>query len=116
MQTNNGIAALRQYWQEVKAGIRPRPERGPVTATRRKVRLISTWARSGQLVVTLHSHGELAFREPGRRATYRIGLAEAYRQAVLLTTAKIRQRAKELRKAGASRGSAQRQARRELLS
>lgn len=115
MQTKSQPPGLAEYWRKVKAGeIQPVKPGAPQKVTR-QVRLISTWARTGRLYVTVHDHGELSLREPGRRATYRIGMPEVYRQAVLITAGKIRARAAELRKAGASRRSAARMARREIL-
>lgn len=55
------------------------------------------------MVLTIHPHPEgayLSFHEPRYRAKYKISLKEAFRQAVLITTAKIANRRKELRKQG----------------
>lgn len=78
------------------------------------MRCDSNWARTGQIILTIYPHQELGFREPGRRAEYKLSLPEAYRQAVLLTSAKLRVRTKELRKAGVRNPTAK--ARREILS
>lgn len=105
---------MKRFWQEVKAGTRPAPKRGQGNGTiKRKVRCASNWCKTGELVLTIYPHGEFGFREPHRRAEYRLGMTEAYRQAVLITTGKIAARAKELKRAGVR--NALKQARRELL-
>jgi len=104
----------KQYWAEVRAGLRPKPERKPNGPVKRKLRCQSHWAKSGEVILTVYPHGELGFREPHRRAEYRLGLPEAFRQAVLITTAKIAARVKELRKQGHGRGATSR-ARKEIL-
>ena len=86
-----------------------------VKPIKRLARCNSSWARHGQIVLIVYPHGELGFREPRRRAEYRISLPEAYRQAVILTTNKINARVKELRKQGMTLGKARRQAGKELL-
>lgn len=81
---------------------------------RRIVDCESSWLREGKVVLIVYPDGYLGFREPRRRAEFKLSLKEAYRQAVLITTAKIASRAKELRKQGVRRGALA-QARREYL-
>jgi hypothetical protein len=85
------------------------------TELRRKVRCNSSWLKGSEVVLIIYPHGELGFREPRRRAEYRLSLNEAFRQAVLITTNKINARVKELRKQGQMLGKARKQARKELL-
>lgn len=107
---------LKAYWADVHAGRRPAPQRNPDGTTRRKVRCVSNWARSGELIVTIYPHGELGFREPKHRDEYRLSMTEAFRQAVILTTLRIGNRVKQLKKEGMTLGKARRQARREILT
>lgn len=81
---------------------------------RRIVDCPSNWLKNGEVVLIIYPQGILGFREPRHRAEYKLSLKEAFRQAVLITTAKINARAKELRKDGVRRG-AMAMARRELL-
>lgn len=81
---------------------------------RRKMRCLSTWAREGQIILTVYPHGELGFREPRRRAEYKLGLPDAFRQAVLITTNKLVARTKELKREGLGLAQARRKARKEL--
>jgi hypothetical protein len=79
----------------------------------RKVDCESQWLRGTEVVLTITPHPEgayLSFHEPRYRAKYKISLKEAFRQAVLITTAKIAARTKELRKAGV-RGAAKKASR-----
>lgn len=106
---------LKQYWSDVKAGLRQPPKRGERNGNvTRKVRCASSWVRRGELVLTVCPHGELIFREPGKRASYKLGLAEAFRMAVVITTNKIKARTSELKKL-MPLGKARKQARKELL-
>lgn len=105
---------LKAFWQEVREGKRPKPQRGS-GPLKRLLRCDSTWARTGKIVLIIYPHGELGFKEPRRRAEYKISLAEAFRQAVVITTLKIGNRVKALRKEGYGLGEARRKARRELL-
>lgn len=106
---------LKRFWQEVREGKRPKPERNPNAPIKRTLRCNSNWARTGEIVLIIYSHGELGFREPRHRAEYKLGLPEAYRQAVLITTQKLTVRVKQLRKEGYGLGEARRKARREIL-
>jgi len=106
---------LKVFWQEVRDGKRPKPERDPNAPTEKLLRCNSSWARDGQIILIIYPHGELGFREPRRRAEYKIGLPEAYRQAVLITTGKINMRVRDLRKHGMRLSEARRKARKELL-
>ena len=92
-------AALKEYWRQVKAGERPAPERaiGP-QPTVRKVRCQSNWVRGGDAIITIYPHGEIGFREPGRRTEYKLSTAEGFRQAALITIAKVHRRTKEIKK------------------
>ena len=81
---------------------------------RRIVECESSWLKNNEVVLIVYPDGYLGFREPRRRAEFKLSLKEAYRQAVLITTAKINARVKELRKQGVRRG-ALKQARREYL-
>lgn len=110
----NKSERMKAFWQEVREGKRPAPERGR-GPLRRKVRCASSWCRGGEIILTVYPHGELGFREPRRRAEYKLSLTEAFRQAVLITTGKIAQRVKVLRKEGHGLASARRMARKEAL-
>lgn len=81
---------------------------------RRIVECESNWLKNNEVVLIVYPDGYLGFREPRHRAEFKLSLKEAYRQAVLITTAKISARVKELRKQGVRRG-ALKQARREYL-
>lgn len=83
---------------------------------KRKIDCESNWLRGSEVVLTIYPHptgAYLGFREPRYRAEYRISLKEAFRQAVLITSLKIAQRTKELRKQGHRHPL--KQARKELL-
>lgn len=80
---------------------------------RRIVECESNWLKDGNVVLTVYPDGYLGFRELRHRAEFKLSLKEAYRQAVLITTAKIAARIKELRKAGVR--NATKQARKEYL-
>lgn len=67
---------------------------------RRIVECDSNWLKDGNVVLTVYPDGYLGFRELRRRSEFKLSLKEAYRQAVLITTAKIQVRVKELRKQG----------------
>lgn len=112
----NKSERLKEFWRQVKSGERPAPQRGKGDGTiKRVVRCNSNWARSGEVILIVYPHGELGFREPRRRAEYRLGLPEALRVAVTLTTNKIAARVRELKREGMSIGAARRKARKELL-
>ncbi len=80
---------------------------------RRIVECESNWLKNNEVVLIVYPDGYLGFREPRHRAEFKLSLKEAYRQAVLITTAKISARIKELRKAGVR--NATKQARKEYL-
>lgn len=82
---------------------------------RRKMHCVHNWLKNNEVILTIYPHGELGFREPRRRAEYRVSLAEAFRQAVVITTNRISLRTKELRKQGMTLGKARKQARKEAL-
>src|SRR5437660_6897377 len=95
----NRSERMKLFWQQVRAGERQPPRRGERSQVlRRKVRCNHNWLRQSEVVLTIYPHGELGFREPGRRAEYRLGLPEAFRQAVINTTNRISAKVKELRK------------------
>jgi hypothetical protein len=104
--------ALKEYWRKVRAGEITPPKRNQKLT--RKVRCDSTWAKGGEIILTVYPHGELGFRQLRCRAEYKLGLPEALRQAVILSINKLNARVKELKKNGASPASARRTARKEL--
>jgi hypothetical protein len=106
---------MKRYWDEVRNGTRPKPIRKKTGIIKRKVRCDSNWLRDNVVVLTIHPEGYLTFQEPRCRAKYKLSLKEAFRQAVMISTAKITQRAKELRKNGMRRGALAK-ARREILA
>lgn len=111
----NNSERLKQYWQDVRNGLRNPPQRKADAPTKRKVRCISNWVRSGEVIVVVYPHGEIGFREPGKRAEYKLGLPEAFRHAVTITSLKIGARVKALRREGRTLAQARKQARKELL-
>lgn len=106
---------LKAFWQEVRDGKRPAPKRDPNAPVKRMMRFRSTWTKSDKIILTIYPHGELGFREPHRRVEYRLGLHEAYRQAVYMTLQKIGDRVKQLRKEGYGLAEARRKARKEVM-
>lgn len=106
---------LKKYWEEVRAGERPAPKRTANGPLKRKVRCNHHWLKGSEIIVTVYPHGELGFREPKRRAEYKISIADAFRSAVVLTTNKIASRVKALRKEGYGLAKARRMAAKEVL-
>jgi len=95
----NKSERMKLYWLEVRLGERPKPKRKESSGVvRRKVRCNSSWVRRSEIIVTVYPHGELGFREPGKRSEFKLGMAEAYRMAVTITTNKINARVRELKK------------------
>lgn len=112
----NRSERLKQYWQEVRSGARPAPKRTNNGTIKRKVRCNSNWLKGSEVILTIYPHGELGFREPRRRAEYKLSMTEAYRSAVVLTTNKIAARVKVLKKEGYKLAQARRMATREILT
>jgi len=82
----------------------------------RRARCPHIWLRSGEVILTIYPEGVLGFREPRKRAEYRLGLTTAFNYAVHATLHKIETRVKELRKKdGLTLAQARRKARKELL-
>jgi hypothetical protein len=81
---------------------------------RRKVRVVSNWVRTGQIVVSLYPHGELGVRELRTRCEYRLTVAELFRHAATLAILKKGRRVKELRGEGHTLAEARRLAKREF--
>ena len=106
---------MKAFWQEVKEGKREAPRRKGNGPLKRKVLCPSSWCRRGEVVLIIYPHGEIGFKEPRKRAEYRITTTEAFRQAVLITTNRINVRVKALRKEGYGLGDARRKARKEIL-
>lgn len=104
---------MKAYWQDIRNGTRQKPERSKNRITRKRVRCNSRWVRGNEIILTIYPHGELGFREPRHRAEFKLSLADAHRQAVLVTTSKITARAKELKRQGER--NPLRKARKELL-
>ncbi len=112
----NRSEQMKQFWHEVRTGERPAPQRGASNGTvKRKVRCVSNWIKSSELIITIYPHGEIGFREPRHRAEYRLSMADAFRSAVVLTTNRIAIRVKALRKEGCALGKARKMATKELL-
>jgi len=104
--------AVKEYWRKVRAGeIEPPKRTGKIT---RKMRCNSSWAKNGEIILIVYPHGELGFRQLRCRAEYKLGLAEALRQAVVLSVNRLNARVRELKKNGASLSAARRTARKEL--
>lgn len=78
------------------------------------MRCSSIWIRAGEVVLTIYPHGEIGFREPHKRAEYKLGLPDAFRVAVTITINKMTARVRELRKEGYGLADARRKARKEL--
>lgn len=106
----NNIDRLKQYWAEVKAGLREPPAKSKPQVFRRRVRV-----GRDEWIVKVYSHGELGFRSPGRRYEYRLSMADAIRSAAWASAQRINRRMRELIKEGHRRASAKRQAHREVL-
>lgn len=105
---------LKQYWAEVKAGLRPAPKRGePTGIIKRRIRCASNLVRDGEVILIIYPHGELGLREVNRRTEYKLGLADVWRVAVETTVLKFGRRVKELKKV-MTLAQARRQARKEL--
>jgi len=115
MQKMNRSDRLKKYWEEVRAGKRPAPQRNSNGPLKRKIRCNHHWLKGTEVIVTLYPHGELGFREPKRRAEYKLPIADAFRSAVVVTTNRIASRVKTLRKEGYGLGQARRMAAREVL-
>jgi hypothetical protein len=80
---------------------------------KRRVRCASSMVRGGELIHVLYPSGKIGLREPGRQTEFFLGLADAWRVAMEITTAKFVKRVKELKKT-MSLKLARKQARKEL--
>ena len=111
----NRSERMKEFWRQVRAGEREAPQRGKNGgAVRRTMRCQSIWIRGSEIILTVYPHGELSFREPRRRAEYKLSLVEAHRQAVVIATNRMTARVRELKKTMTLK-QARRTARREVI-
>jgi len=110
--------ALRDYWLEVKEGIRPKPERRKSDSFTRVLgcALDGSFGPDADkpLIVTVHLDGRLDIRPKGTRRTETVHLLDVYRFAIRCRVdAKARVKAKAKKDRRAVRLAAQRQERAE---
>jgi hypothetical protein len=106
---------LRDYWAEVREGIRPPPKRNSATIQRTvNVSLDGSFGRDRdkRLAMTLHQNGRLELRPERCRRSESVMLIDVYRFAIRCRVNQVAlTKARERKERKAARLAAQRQAR-----